>query len=351
MTDVGGQLGRYRIVSALGSGGMGDVYRAHDTRLQRDVAIKFVKPAAGAPEETAAHTAALMAEARAASGLSHANVCQLHEVDTADGRTFLVMELVEGETLGAAVTRGRFPADRVARYGAQIAGALAHAHDRGIIHRDLKSANVMVTPSGGVKVLDFGIARRELPLQVEETTRSAAPFERADAIGGTVPYMAPETVQSGRTDARSDIWSLGVVLFELLSGRRPFTGASPFELSTAIVTVPTPPLPADVPQGLRSIVERCLRKVPGERYQRAAEVAAALEAASTDASVPAMTLGGTPRSRRIAAMAGVALLAAVLVGWYAWRPTREVPAVASLAVLPFADLSPGGPSEYLSEGV
>ena len=168
--DLGQHLGRYRILSLLGSGGMGDVYRAHDTRLDREVALKFLKPMS-----TGRDAAAIMAEARAASALSHANVCHLHEVDEAEGHTFLVMELVEGQTLAAAIANGPLAADRVTRYGAQIAAALDHAHQRGIVHRDLKAANVMVTRDGHAKVLDFGIARRS-----EHSAR------RDNAIGRTV---------------------------------------------------------------------------------------------------------------------------------------------------------------------
>jgi serine/threonine protein kinase/tetratricopeptide (TPR) repeat protein len=341
--DLGQHLGRYRILSLLGSGGMGDVYRAHDSRLDREVALKFLKPMS-----TGRDAAAILAEARAASALSHANVCHLHEVDEAEGHTFLVMELVEGQTLAAAIANGPLAADRVTRYGAQIAAALDHAHQRGIVHRDLKAANVMVTRDGHAKVLDFGIARRS-STQLAETTRSVAPFERDDQIAGTLAYMAPEVIQSAAADARSDIWALGIVLFEMIAGRRPFDGASPFDLASAIVNAPTPELPPHTPAGLRTIVNRCLRKVPGERYQHAAEVAAALDAAAIGASPGATTSARTPLLALVALT--VVLAAAAAWWWRPWQGAQSSPAIRSLAVLPFADLSPGQPSEYLAEGV
>ena len=342
---VGQQLGRYRILGLLGSGGMGDVYRAHDSRLARDVAIKLLKPVAGGRDATRT----LMAEARAASALSHANACHLHEVDEVEGHAFLVMELVEGESLAAIIGPRGISADRVGRYAAQIASALAHAHDRGVIHRDLKTANVMVTPDGHVKVLDFGIAYRPMSAGLTEATKSVSPLDATGVVAGTLAYMPPEVIQGSAADARSDIWAIGVVLFEMIAGRRPFDGRSPFDLATAIVTAPFPDLPPETPSGLRSVVNRCLRKTPGERYQSAGEVAAALDAISSDASVAPARVRRTPMW--IYAAAVLLVMAIAGVAWRTWTAPTNSPAIRSLAVLPFADLSPGTPSEYLAEGV
>ncbi len=229
--EAGEHLGRYRIIALLGSGGMGEVYRAHDSRLDRDVAIKLLKPTTGGDE-----TQRLMTEARAVSALAHPHVCTLHEIDEVEGKTFLVMELVEGQTLAAVIGRRALSADRVIRYAAQVASALAHAHQRQVIHRDLKSANVMITPEGRAKVLDFGIARRVANTGFDEATRSIASLDAAGVIAGTLPYMAPEVIHGVPADSRSDIWALGIVMCEALTGRRPFEGGSAFELASAMFT-------------------------------------------------------------------------------------------------------------------
>ena len=340
--QVGQTLGRYRITAILGSGGMGDVFRAHDSRLDRDVAIKLLKPDLAGGDAPAL----LKAEARAISALSHPNVCVLHELDEVDGQAFLVMELVEGQTLQSLIAAQPLRIEGALRYGAQIAAALAHAHQRGVVHRDLKTANAIVTADGVVKVLDFGIARRAGDVLTDEATRSVAPLSALGVIAGTLPYMPPEVILGGPADARGDIWALGVVLAELMTGQRPFAGKTAFELTSAIVHSP-PELPHHIPAGLRAIVERCLKKSPGERYQSAAEVAAALDAITTS-TMPRTSVRRMPA--RLVAFA-VLLAAAGLTAWLLWNRTQGGAAIESLAVLPFADLTPGPESEYLADGV
>ena len=188
------------------------------------------------------------------------------------------MERVAGEPLSALVGRERLSPDRVIHLGAQMAEALAHAHAHGVVHRDFKSANVIVCPDGRIKILDFGIAIRAGTAGYQPLTREVtASVDGGGSVAGTLAYMAPEVLRGETADARSDIWALGVVLYEMASGRRPFTGGTPFELTSAILTT-TAPDPAGVPAGLQSIVRRCLAKAPGERYQQASEVRAALEA-------------------------------------------------------------------------
>ena len=273
-------LGHYRIVSKLGEGGMGVVYRARDEVLQRDVALKFIAPALN-------HEARefLLREARAASALSHPSICTVHEVGDAEGEFYIVMELIEGTTLSVAVRTGGLPYESVMRYGAQIAGALTHAHGRNIVHRDLKSANIILTPEGLVKVLDFGLARR-LALAEDEGTRTLESLESVATTGGTLSYMSPEVLRGEPGDHRSDLWALGVVLYEALTGEAPFRGRTTFEVSAAILQETPPPLPSRIPPGLAAIVQRCLAKEPGVRYQRASEVQAALEAIQSANAAP-----------------------------------------------------------------
>ena len=341
--DVGHTLGRYRITATLGAGGMGEVYRAHDTRLDRDVAVKLLK----ATGDGDGARAAILTEARAVSALSHPHVCTLHEVDEADGQSFLVMELVDGRTLASMAARP-LPADTVADYGAQIASALAHAHQRGVVHCDLKPANVVVTPEGTVKVLDFGISRRLTTAIAGDTTRTMLGAEAPRLVAGTLPYVAPERLRGAAPDARGDIWGLGIVLFELLTGARPFQGSTAVDVSSQILQAPTPDLPAQVPPGLRLIVQRCLKKEAGERYQHASEVQAALEAVrGTGTQAPSRRRRWTP------AIFGGLLAAAAVAVAALWATSRwsDTPEIDSLVVLPFADLTPGPESEYLADGV
>jgi serine/threonine protein kinase/photosystem II stability/assembly factor-like uncharacterized protein len=282
---IGQTLGHYRIIAEIGKGGMGVVYRAHDEVLHRDVALKVV-----AQESVADKTARdfLLHEARAASALSHPNVCTVHEVGEVDGELYIVMEWVEGKPLSALVASAGLPVESVLRYGVQIAGALAQCHNRDIVHGDLKSSNVVVTPEGLVKVLDFGLARR-LKREVRvEVTQSIAPSESPGGMTGTLAYMAPEVLRGEAGDHRSDLWALGIMLYEATSGKLPFQGRTAFELSSAILRE-SPPLPSSTPPSLWAIIQRCLAKEPAQRYQRASEVHAALEAVhSARVSAPAL---------------------------------------------------------------
>ncbi|MBI3405255.1 MAG: serine/threonine protein kinase, partial [Acidobacteria bacterium] len=278
---IGKIIGPYRVEAQLGAGGMGVVYRAHDTRLERDVALKFLS--SGSATDPAAH-ARLLEEARTASALNHANICTIYDVGEADGQTYMAMEIVSGKPLSQQIPEGGMALEAVLRIGTQVAAALAHAHERNIVHRDLKSANVVITPEGQAKVLDFGLATRQSAQQLTELTRSQKSLEATQGLGGTLSYIAPELLRGDSATTRSDIWAFGVTLHEMASGELPFAGKTGFEISSGILQNPPSPLPARIPPGLRAIIQRCLSKEPAQRYQRGSEVFAALEAirSSTD---------------------------------------------------------------------
>ena len=300
---MGQTLGNYRIVSQLGEGGMGVVYRARDEVLHRDVAIKLLttRTIAARPARDF-----LLDEARAVSALSHPNICTIHQVGETEAGLCIVMELIEGKPLNVLAAKEGLPVESVLRYGTQIARALAHSHARGIIHRDLKSANVMVTAEGLVKVLDFGLARRlrqddlRESLTLDAVDPATSPSTKSTGgLTGTLPYMPPEVLSGQEADHLGDIWALGVVLYETACGKLPFVGRTSFETSSAILRELPPPLPTWIPTGLASIIQRCLSKDVHQRYQRASEVQAALEAvqsaavaapAAPSASGPATTV-------------------------------------------------------------
>ncbi len=320
---VGAQLGPYRIEGLLGEGGMGRVYRARDTRLGRMVALKIAHERFSSRFER---------EARAISSLNHPHVCTLHDV----GPNYLVMELLEGETLAAHLKRGALPVDQVLRYGAQIADALNAAHRKGITHRDLKPANIVLTgPKGrpGVKVLDFGLAK--IDKGAENASGCTLPSTETveGGILGTLPYMAPEQLQGRGTDARSDIFSLGSVLYELLTGRRAFEGSDSASITAAILKEEPPPLTAPLASGaLARLVRKCLAKDPDERWQSASDLRdELLWIASGDA--PAGTMvgqagpkGTPPANRTWLWAAAAALVVAALAGEWLWRRPAPGPA-------------------------
>jgi len=352
---IGQRIGRYKVIAKLGAGGMGEVYRAHDEQLERDVALK-VLPAGSFSDATA--RARLLREAKSAAALNHPNICTIHEVGEAEGQAYIAMELVEGQPLSARLAGGPLQPELILRYGLQMAEALAHAHDRGIVHRDLKGANVVITREGRAKVLDFGLARRLSEDEMDEVTRTHASLTAPGALVGTLAYMAPEQLRGQPADARSDIWALGVVLYEMAAGTRPFQGHTGFELSSAILSQRPAPLPAKAPVGLQAVIERCIAKEPSQRYQRAGEVRAALEATQSGAASPWTAARYALARRRWSTLA--AALVVVLSGVFGLdaggvrsRLLRgsAVPLVESLAVLPVVNLTGDPAQEYFADGM
>ncbi len=341
----GTRLGSYEITAALGAGGMGEVYRARDVRLERDVAIKLLT---GDHDDAAER---LLREARSASALNHPNICTLHEINETGPRPFLVMELVDGEPLDRRLGGHGLPIPTVTRLASQLADALAHAHARGIVHRDLKSANVVITSDGRPKILDFGIARRMSTVDLAAATQSIQTLTADYDIAGTLPYMAPEVLEGRPADARSDLWALGVMLVEMATGTRPFVGNTALGLSTAIMRDP-PRIPAELPAPLADVIRTLLAKEPARRYQAATEVSAALERIST----PVATLPPVARSKnRLVALVGVIAVVVVALVWWSSRRVVADPApgvqIQSLAVLPLQNLSKAEDQQYFADGM
>ena len=353
----GTRLGPYEIVSAIGAGGMGEVYRAHDRRLGRDVAIKLLPASAS---DDPGRRARLLQEARSAASLNHPNICTIHDVGEAGGRAYIAMELVEGAPLSRRLVERTLPIDEVMRIGRQLADALGHAHDRGVVHRDLKSANVMITPEARIKVLDFGLAKsiRE-DVGGDLSTRADLSLTQPGAVVGTIPYMAPEQLRGLPADARSDVWALGVILHEMASGARPFTGRTGYELSSAILHEPTPPLPPRVPGAFHVLVSRCLEKEPGRRYGNGSEVRAALEMIESTATTPVAVGPAAGRSRRPIgpALAAAAVSAAAAIVWFNAGAIHDRllgdhgRGIRSIAVLPLENLSSDPEQEFFGAGI
>jgi tetratricopeptide (TPR) repeat protein/TolB-like protein len=321
---VGAALAQYQILEKLGEGGMGVVYRARDTRLDREVALKLLP--VSVMDDNAARER-LLHEARTASRLNHPHVCTIHEVGEAGGRVFIAMEFVKGQPLKALIPAGGMPAETVARYGAQLARALAHAHEHHVVHRDLKAANVVVAAGGQAKLLDFGLSRRSLEEVAGESRPEAHTLSSTGAVVGTPQYIAPEVLLGRTADARSDIWALGVMLYEMGSGRVPFGSGSMPGIVAAILNSTPDALPELVPPGLRGVVLRCLAKDPEQRYQRACEVAAALEAllpetrTTNDPVRPGARSRRWPARRAMVALGAVAVLAVAATAWWQFRGT------------------------------
>jgi serine/threonine protein kinase len=302
---IGSRLAHYLITNKLGEGGMGVVYQSRDERLEREVALKILPP--DLLSDTKARSR-LLREAQLASTLNHPNICTIHGLEESNSQFFIVMELVKGRELRDMVPAEGLSAGQVARYGAQIAGALAHAHGHGVVHRDLKSSNVMITSEDRVKVLDFGLAKRAAEDEDKDETRTKLSLTAEGDVLGTPYAMAPEVLKGHTPDSRSDIWGLGIVLYEMAAGTKPFAGRTGFEVSAAILREQPLPLRQGLPEGIRSVILRCLEKEPSRRYQRAGEVQAALEALSTSSAVRPVA----PRSSHLW-YAGAGLLAAALL--------------------------------------
>jgi len=350
---VGRTLSHYQITALIGAGGMGEVYRAKDTQLGREVAVKILPPQLA---ENAEALARFKREARAVAALSHPNILAIHDFGSEQGVTYAVMELLEGETLRARLARSALPWREAMEIGAEIAEGLAAAHAKGITHRDLKPENLFLTRAGQVKILDFGLARIK-PVAASEAqtlTSTVAETTKPGVVMGTFGYMSPEQVRGETAEAPSDLFSLGIVLYEMVSGQRPFARGNPMETMAAILTAEPPSLAEmgkEVPAEVERIIRHCLAKRASERYPSGRELAVdlrvILSGGRISASVPALT---RPRSGQAVwiGMAAV-LVISVLLALYlvVWRGQ----AIDSLAVLPLVNASGDVNMEYLSDGI
>jgi serine/threonine protein kinase len=315
-------VSHYRIIKKLGAGGMGEVYLAEDTMLDRKVAIKFL------PSESSHDVNAnrrLIREAKSAATLDHPNICAVHEINEVGGRSFIVMQYVEGETLDSKIKTQTFDLSEALTIGVQIADAIAEAHTRGIIHRDIKPQNIMITARGQAKVMDFGLAKevRETTPLLESDAETLGLLTAPGMIVGTLPYMSPEQVRGEEADARSDIFSFGTLLYEMLSGRRPFTAENPASTISAILTREPPPLAryaTGVPIELERLVRKCLEKNRERRYQTMRDLVIDLENVRREY--------GTARTS-----------------------DAQHPEIKSLAVLPMANLSGDPAQDYFADGM
>ena len=305
---AGTRLGPFEIVAPLGAGGMGEVYRARDTRLGRDVALKVLPEALAASPDRLAR---FEREARTVAGLAHPNIVVLHTIEEHAGTKFLILELVEGRDLTSVITTGGLPLSQVLDIAIPLADALVAAHERGIVHRDLKPANVMLSRENRVKVLDFGLAKA---FDTDARATVAATISDVGQVLGTAAYMAPEQIRGEAVDARADLFAFGILLYELATGKRPFPGTTSGEVTSAILR--DPPLRGELPEDLARITERCLAKNPRERYQTALDVLNELK-----------RIGREPKPR---------------------ESSREM---VSIAVLPFENRSANDEDAYFAEGL
>jgi serine/threonine protein kinase/tetratricopeptide (TPR) repeat protein len=342
---IGKTLSHYRILEKLGEGGMGVVYKAEDTRLKRNVALKFLNPQTiGTDEDKARFTH----EAQAAAALNHPNICTIYEIDEADGRLFIAMELIKGRSLKEKIAEGPIRLDEVLDISIQVAEGLNSAHMQGIVHRDIKPANIMAAPGGQVKIMDFGLAK----------TRGRTRLTQTGSTLGTVSYMSPEQARGAEVDDRTDLWSLGVVLYEMLTGRLPFGGDHEQAVIYSILNKEPEPVTAlrtGVPKELERIVLKALAKSPNERYQHMDELLVDLRSFKKMASTPKRAIRTSvtrqPVLRRAYLYVGLVVLIVLLVlsRFDFFAGDRET--IDSIAVLPLENLSQDPGKEYFADGM
>jgi len=353
--SAGDKLGPYEVLQPIGAGGMGEVYKARDTRLQRDVAIK-VLPAAVALD--AERMARFEREARLLASLDHPNIGAIYGLEESNGTRALILALIEGPTLAARIAAGRIPPEEAVPIARQMAEALEYAHERGVIHRDLKPANVKITPEGTVKVLDFGLAKAlagggEASSALEDSPTVTIRETQAGVILGTAAYMAPEQTKGRRVDRRADIWAFGVVLFEMLAGEPLFTGDGAAEIMAAILREQPnlDRLPRSTPPAVRRLIERCLIKNPLQRLRDIGEARIALENTGAE---PEAAVGGAPSGKLAWIVAGAMAAIGALALWAPWRAPKpadrplvrlDVDLGADVSLPP---VSPGGSSVVIS---
>ncbi|HEY8712417.1 MAG TPA: serine/threonine-protein kinase, partial [Thermoanaerobaculia bacterium] len=359
--SLGALLGPYRILAPLGAGGMGEVYRARDEKLNRDVALKILSADLAANAE---HLRRFQQEAHAASALNHPNIITIYDIGHFDGTAYISMELVDGQDLRSAQAGQRMPIKNVLRVAVKVSDGLAAAHERGIVHRDLKPENVMISRDGFVKILDFGLAKLVRPITESQTT---APHTTPGAVFGTVAYMSPEQAAGRNLDFRSDQFSLGVILYEMLTGRMPFSEATAAETLAAIIRQEPRPASAvndAIPPELQRIVDRCLAKDPSDRYASTRDLARDLREVRdrvSNSSEPRYRSDGqaTIPTRRVAWIGGAIAAAVIVTIGAVWKlrepaatgpsPTRHGP--LSVAILPFKDLSGTPDSRIFTDGI
>jgi serine/threonine-protein kinase len=349
---AGTVIAQYRVLEGIGAGGMGVVYKAEDTKLGRLVALKFL------PEEVATDRLALERferEARAASALNHPNICTIYDIEEYQGHKFIAMEYLDGRSVKDHILGRTFSSDEIPKLGIQLAEAISAAHSKGVVHRDIKPGNIIVTASGLVKVLDFGLAKLLRPASESLPTES---LSETHAVTGTLPYMSPEQLRGRAVDVRTDIYALGVVLYEMSTGQRPFTAELMPQLVDDILHSP-PPLPREVNRKvspkLEEIILKCLEKDPEGRYQSAKEIAVDLRRMTAPWSASQRVVASPPRrGKQVASFlwAGVPILALaiLLISWVLFRTIFFNPS-RSIAVLPLVDESKDASSQYITDGI
>jgi TolB-like protein len=343
----GQAFGSYRIERELGRGGMGAVFLAFDTRLRRQVALKVVT---GADDVEA--RSRVLREARNAAALNHPNICTIHEVGDTSGVAFIAMEFVDGQSLRHRMDSGSLSLAETLRISRQAADALVHAHAHNVVHRDLKAANAILDSDGRLRLVDFGLSQRRA---AEDDLTTLGTTLSGGGIAGTPYAMAPEQIRGEPADARTDIWALGVLLYEMASRKRPFEAPTTPELLTAILRDEPRPLPASTPLALQTVIERCLAKDPSQRYQQASEVRAALDAISAGGIGVWPALAHRARRAPMATAAIVLLaLGAAAIPWNLDRLRAWIsgdPRIRSLAVLPLENLSGDAAQDYFADGM